>query len=156
MTNEKTAPSLPIDTPKFWALLEAREDGAETLDGAHELERAIVDYIYQWHALASKQVANTDVVRDAWQTIETAPQDGFMLVHEDGAIRAILRVGGEWKQIGYPAIISHPFGDSIVGKDAERMLPSGYRLELRDGCCESPTHWMPLPSPPAPQPESKP
>lgn len=152
MNNENTAPNA-----------QAFEDFARDLDLevkwlGEGYSDCNTDYAWlAWNAaLASKQVANTDTVRDLWQPIETAPQDGYMLVHEDAAIRAMLRVGSEWKQIGYPAIISHPFGDSIVGKDAERMLPAGYRLELRDGCCENPTHWMPLPSPPAPQPENKP
>ena len=83
-----------------------------------------------------------------WQPIETAPQDGYMLVHEDGAIRALLRIKGVWHKTGYPAIISHPWEDVIVGDDVKRFLPLGYRLELRDGCCESPTHWMPLPETP--------
>lgn len=150
MTNENTAPILP-ELPEPDSYDEGMiEFGKEYGNYSIDQMRA-----YALAALASKQMVDMDAVRDAWQPIETAPKDGYMLVHEDGAIRAMLRVGGEWKQIGYPAIISHPFGDSIVGKDAERILPAGYRLELRDGCCESPTHWMPLPSPPAPQPESK-
>jgi hypothetical protein len=83
-----------------------------------------------------------------WKTIESAPKDGFMLVHEDGATRALLRHNGVWEKSCYPAIVSHPWGDVIVGEDTKRFLPPGYRLEARDGCCESPTHWMPLPPPP--------
>lgn len=83
-----------------------------------------------------------------WQPIETAPQDGYFLVHEDGATRALFRFRGHWQKIGYPAIISNMWGDAIVGDDAKRLLPPGYRLEIRDGCCENPTHWMPLPEPP--------
>lgn len=83
-----------------------------------------------------------------WQPIETAPQDGYFLVHEDEAIRALFRFRGQWQKIGYPAIISNIWGDAIVGDDAKRFLPPGYRLEIRDGCCENPTHWMPLPEPP--------
>ena len=89
-----------------------------------------------------------------WQPIETAPQDGYMLVHEDGAIRALLRMKGVWHQVGYPAIISHPWQEVIVGEDAKRVLPPGYRLELRDGCCENPTHWMSMPELPDGPPES--
>ena len=95
-------------------------------------------------ALAAKSVP------DGWQPIETAPKDGYMLVHEDGAIRALMRVNGEWKQTAYPEIISLPFGDVIVGEGANRMLPTGYKLAIRDGCCENPTHWMPLPAAPSP------
>ena len=83
-----------------------------------------------------------------WQLIETAPKDGYMLVHEDGAIRALFRYKGEWQKIGYPAIIYPPYGDVLVGEDAKGILPSGCALEIRDGCCENPTHWMPLPQPP--------
>jgi hypothetical protein len=84
----------------------------------------------------------------AWQPIETAPKDGFFLVHEGGAIRALLRSDGKFEHLAYPALISHPWGDVIVGCDAARYLPDGWRLEVRDGCCESPTHWMPLPAAP--------
>ena len=84
-----------------------------------------------------------------WQPIETAPLDGYMLVHEDGAIRALLRTHGVWHKVGYPAIITQPYGDVIVGADAQRILPPGYRLELQDGCCENPTHWMQLPGAPS-------
>ncbi len=83
-----------------------------------------------------------------WQPIETAPKDGYMLVHEDGAIRALFRSRGVWQKIGYPAIVATPWGDALVGQDAERILPQGYRLEICDGCCEGPTHWMPLPDAP--------
>lgn len=83
-----------------------------------------------------------------WQPIETCPQDGYFLVHEDSAIRALLRIGGVWNKTGYPAIIDPAWGDVLVGDDALRMLPPGCRLEVRDGCCENPTHWMPLPEAP--------
>lgn len=85
---------------------------------------------------------------DAWQPIETAPQDGYMLVHEDEAIRTRMRINGEWKNLSYPAIMAYPWGEAIVGKDAERFLPAGYTLAVRDGCCEEPTHWMPIPDAP--------
>jgi hypothetical protein len=86
-----------------------------------------------------------------WRPIAEAPRDGFMLVHEDAAIRALLRIDGVWHKPGYPAIISPQWGDALVGDDARRMLPPGYRLELRDGCCEEPTEFIPLP----PAPEQK-
>jgi hypothetical protein len=82
---------------------------------------------------------------EAWRPIETAPQDGYLLVHEDGAIRALLRIKGVWHKPGYPALVTKNYWG-----DAARVLdPLGYRLELRDGCCENPTHWMPLPQPPS-------
>jgi len=85
---------------------------------------------------------------NGWQPIETAPQDGYMLVHEDTAIRALMRINGAWSQVAFPAIISHPWGDVIVGEGVKHFLPKGYRLAIQDGCCETPTHWMPLPPPP--------
>jgi hypothetical protein len=86
-----------------------------------------------------------------WQPIETAPADGYMLVHEDGAIRALLRLKGAWQAPGYPALVANShWAEVLVGDDAKRILePLGYRLAIRDGCCENPTHWMPLP--PAPE-----
>jgi hypothetical protein len=84
-----------------------------------------------------------------WQPIETVPHNGFVLVHEDGAIRALMRINGKWHKPGYPALVSKIWGDAIVGDDARRVLePLGYSLEIRDGCCEEPTHWMPLPDVP--------
>ena len=85
-----------------------------------------------------------------WQPIETAPKDGYFLVYEDGAMRALMRIDGNWHKVGYPALVSDLWGiNVVVGEDAKRILaPMGYRLELRDGCCEDPTHWMPLPEPP--------
>ncbi len=85
-----------------------------------------------------------------WLPIESAPQTGYMLVHEDGAIRALMRINGKFEAPGYPALVSNgPWADVLVGEEAKRILePRGYRLELRDGCCENPTHWMPLPPPP--------
>jgi hypothetical protein len=88
-----------------------------------------------------------------WQPIETAPDD-FVLVHEDGAMRALIHTNGKWKNPSYPALVSLAWGDVLVGDDAKHVLaPLGYRLELRDGCCENPTEWMALPE--APNPESK-
>jgi hypothetical protein len=88
-----------------------------------------------------------------WQPIETAPDD-FVLVHEDGAMRALVHTNGKWKNPSYPALVSLAWGDVLVGDDANHVLaPLGYRLELRDGCCENPTEWMPLPE--VPNPESK-
>jgi len=94
-------------------------------------------------AFAAEQVAALK-----WQPIETAPKGDFMLVHEDGAIRALFHNSrGEWEKPCYPAIINE-WGDAVVGKDTQHYLPARCRLEARDGCCESPTHWMPLPAAP--------
>lgn len=84
-----------------------------------------------------------------WQPISTAPQSGYMLVYEDGATRALIRLDGVWKHTAYPMLISKPWGDRLVGDAVKRILdPLGLSLGLGDGCCENPTHWMPLPPPP--------
>lgn len=85
-----------------------------------------------------------------WQPIETAPQDGYMLVYEDGAIRALFRSKGKWEPPNYPALVSSLWPQNVlVGEDAARVLaPLGFQLAVRDGCCEEPTHWMELPQPP--------
>lgn len=55
-----------------------------------------------------------------WQPIETCPQDGYFLVHEDTAIRLLLRIGGKWHKAGYPALVTTgPWEDVVVGQDAE-------------------------------------
>ena len=41
-----------------------------------------------------------------WQPIETCPQEGYFLVHEDTAIRLLLRIAGKWHKAGYPALAS--------------------------------------------------
>lgn len=69
-----------------------------------------------------------------WQPIETAPMDGFFLVHEDGAIRTMLRENGYWLPT---AIALDEYGD-----------PSGG--PVRETGVHNPTHWMPLPDPPKP------
>jgi hypothetical protein len=93
----------------------------------------------------------TDSQREAWQPIETCPQDGYFLVHEAGAIRLLMRIDGKWRKTGYPALVTDLYGDVVVGLSAEHVLkPLGYHLEHRDGCCENPTHWAPLPARPSP------
>ncbi len=91
----------------------------------------------------------------AWQPIATAPASGYMLVYEDGAIRALLRhPEGRWYTPNFPALVATTPGMehaeyAIVGEEAARFLrPHGLRLALCDGCCENPTHWMPMPAPP--------
>jgi hypothetical protein len=99
----------------------------------------------QLEAAAARAVA-----QPGWMPIETAPETGYFLVHEDGAIRALLRANGKWEKPCYPAIVSEMWESNVlVGDDAKRLLPKGYRLEARDGCCENPTHWMPLPAAPS-------
>ena len=124
-------------------------------DDTKPLLARITDYL-SGGGLFNPEFANHDAVRDLliecrdalaqqWQPIETCPQSGYFLVQEDTAVRALLRIDGAWHKPGYPAIITPPpFSDVLVGRDALRMLPPGYSLEHRDGCCEEPTHWMPI------------
>jgi hypothetical protein len=78
-----------------------------------------------------------------WQPIETAPKDGTW----------VLLCGGKitygWDSESYPP--------SVVGQWARPDSDIGYRDDWQfawydSGCYgyyESPTHWMPLPNPPA-------
>ena len=79
-----------------------------------------------------------------WQPIETAPRDGFFLVYEDGAVRTMFRLKGEFHSPAYPAI--EGVYDNIVGEDAKRIT-GGRALKVCD-IIREPTHWMPLPEPP--------
>lgn len=79
---------------------------------------------------------------DMWQPIETAPRDGFFLVYEDGAMRAMFRHNGEFQSPAYAAIDGE-YGENIVGDDAKR-LTGGRLLKVCD-IIREPTHWMPLP-----------
>jgi hypothetical protein len=89
----------------------------------------------------------------AWQPIETAPESGYFMVYEDGAYRLRLRHEGKWLDTAYAGIECAPWGDVAVGRGAQRILDmrataGAYKLVVRDGCCDNPTHWMPLPAPP--------
>jgi hypothetical protein len=105
--------------------------------------------------LAAMPQQAAPAIPEGWQPIETVPEDGYFLVHEDTAIRALLRINGEWQSTSYPVIVSNCWGDVIVGADAQRLLPEGYKLGIEDGCCKNPTHWHPLPPPPAQEGETK-
>lgn len=121
-------------------------------------EPELVKAIAAWHAAALHQVdgahpqaAQPEAV--AWRPIETAPQDGYLMCYEDGAYRLKLRHEGKWLDTAYAGIECAPWGDVAVGADAQRILDmradaGRYKLVVRDGCCENPTHWMPLPEPP--------
>ena len=83
-----------------------------------------------------------------WLPIESCPATGFFLVYEDGAIRTMFRIDGVWKSPAYAALVSESWpDDAVVGNDAKRLLPPGYRLAVREICID-PTHWQPLPPPP--------
>lgn len=95
-----------------------------------------------------------DAPHGVWLPINTAPMNGYMLIFETGAMRALLRSDGEWDHVPYPLIVGKRAwtGDEfrIVGDDARAMLPPGYRLGLGEFCdWKNPTHWMRLPEPPA-------
>lgn len=80
-----------------------------------------------------------------WRPIETCPPDGFFLVHEDGAIRAMLRFGGKWDHPGVPVLVTE-YGDRLTSLETERAY--GRKLEISD-CIYEPTHWMDLPDAPS-------
>lgn len=60
-------------------------------------------------------------VEAGWQPIETAPRDALLLGHADGMMRLVMWEDGAWVQVG---------------------------ATIQEGWFE-PTHWMPLPTPPA-------
>lgn len=68
-----------------------------------------------------------------WQPIETAPQDGFFLVYEGGAMRTMLREKGQWLPT---ALAWDQFGAPLSN------------ARVRETGVYDPTHWMPLPEPP--------
>lgn len=68
-----------------------------------------------------------------WQPIDTCPQDGLFLVHEDGAIRCMYRSRGEWQAT---AVALDQWGCSTE------------LIKVRETGVYTPTHWMPLPAPP--------
>lgn len=73
-----------------------------------------------------------------WQPVETAPQDGFFLVYEDGAMRTMQRDNGVWSHSAI-AVRRDTYGD-------EHLIDGAI---IRDVIRE-PTHWMPLPEPAKP------
>lgn len=62
-----------------------------------------------------------------WQPIETAPKDGSLILTYDGCNSRVVEWWSEFKYWDY-------IGDGF------------YRSEFSD---HDPTHWMPLPAPPA-------
>lgn len=40
-----------------------------------------------------------------WQPIATCPETGFFLLHEKGAIRAMVRMNGKWEHPCLPVLI---------------------------------------------------
>lgn len=68
-----------------------------------------------------------------WQPIETCPQHGLFIVHQDGAIRIMFRDGGEWQAT---ALALDQYGDP------------DHRIKVRETGVYAPTHWMQIPEPP--------
>jgi hypothetical protein len=68
-----------------------------------------------------------------WQPIATLTEDGLYLVHQDGAIRTMLREKGVW--------VSTAVALDVWG-DPDR------RIKVRETGVYEPTHWMPLPEAP--------
>jgi hypothetical protein len=81
-----------------------------------------------------------------WRTIDSAPEEGFFLVYEDGAVRTKMRFDGKWSNPDIPLLVL-PLGDRMVSREVEVAYP-GMSLAMSE-CCTAPTHWMPLPPPPA-------
>jgi hypothetical protein len=79
-----------------------------------------------------------------WQPIETAPQDGFFLVYEDGAIRTMWRHEGKWELPDIPVLVNE-YGDRMVSSDVQKAY--GKTLSI-SGAIYEPTHWQSLPEPP--------
>jgi hypothetical protein len=68
-----------------------------------------------------------------WRPIETCPQDGFFIVHQDGAVRAMFRERGEWRST---SVAIDGYGDII------------HNAKVRETAVYEPTHWMDIPEPP--------
>lgn len=79
------------------------------------------------------------VAVEAWRPIETAPKDGQGV---------LLWLGGLWQVYAY-ARWFEPWGRWLRVGD---IIPSTYEAETEEPWgigCAVPTHWMPLPAPPA-------
>lgn len=80
-----------------------------------------------------------------WQPIETCPADGYFLLHDDGAIRAMVRFeGGAWEYPDIPILIDK-VGNRLVAREVKDLR--GETLTMT-GASFAPTHWMSLPDPP--------
>lgn len=71
-----------------------------------------------------------------WQPIETAPKDGTR----------ILLLG---KEYGEPKVSIGAYQDNKVWSDESSTTDDGYGWYGHDNWSPTPTHWMPLPEPPA-------
>jgi hypothetical protein len=79
-----------------------------------------------------------------WQPIETCPQDGYFLVHQDGAIRTMMRFDGQWELPDIPILIDK-VGNRLVAREVQEYR--GETLEIT--CCVyEPTEWMEIPDAP--------
>ena len=80
----------------------------------------------------------------SWQPISTCPETGFFLVHEDGAIRTMMRYEGKFELPDIPVLVNE-FGDRLVSREVFDAY--GKTLQI-SGCIREPTHWMPIPDAP--------
>lgn len=80
-----------------------------------------------------------------WQPIETAPKDEFILLYEDGAMRCGMWEGGQWVPAEIPILVDKA-GNHLVPRDVRELRGEELRLS---GFLYEPTHWQPLPNPPA-------
>ena len=82
------------------------------------------------------------LLADKWQPIETAPKDGtvVLLYKPDERMVGEYMLAGYWGQ--WPGI-----NDCWIACDGK---PQGYLSGVTGTYQGHPTHWMPLPNPPAP------
>jgi hypothetical protein len=79
-----------------------------------------------------------------WRPIETAPDTGFFLTYEDGAMRTSFRNNGKWEPVDIPVLVTR-HGDRLVSRE---LSGRGESLELSGCPAREPSHWMPLPEAP--------
>ena len=94
---------------------------------------AILDAAARTFAAMGKELAEAQKRVVEWQPIETAPTDGTPIL-------------AFWPQL----IANHPSPGtiSVCKKEGRHWVLECYGLHE----CATPTHWMPLPTPPAPSP----
>lgn len=121
-----------IEGWEWWTADEYDRDRGVVSDGIHDLTAAL-------------SAMNTPAQGGGWQPIETAPKDGTR----------ILSTGGrpDLHYDDFPETAPPPEAVVIWWNDNGQFDPAGWRFCSYDsgyyGDWEDPTHWMPLPAPPA-------
>lgn len=101
--------------------------------------------VTRWNTRAPLSPAEAPEVRDQWQPIETAPKDGrdMLLWHPQFGI-----LMGHWDHVGtsdWWAVYAWP--QPMHSHPCEGWFSPFMESDGVDGV--DPTHWMPLPAPPA-------